>query len=297
MNSAGPWVGTSAVVHLLRASNDETAFARFVDSYRRFPAGASHQLVFICKGFGRALPAKLLALVGDLRPTLIHVKDRGFDIGPYAIVARQLEVDALCFLNSFTVLLAEDWLAKLLAGLTEPEVGIAGATASWQSVFSSSFPPGWQRPLPRRIGRWPRWLGRHYRRMTFQATFPPFPNPHVRSTGFVIRRNDFLALEVPALYSKQAAYRFESGLHSMTRQLERRGLRPLVVDRGGLHSGVADWHESHTFWSGDQENLLIADNQTENYRRAAPAGRRALEMAAWLGGPAPRSIDADSMQP
>ena len=40
---------------------------------------------------------------------------------------------------------------------------------------------------------------------------------------------------------------------------------------------------SATFRSGEQENLLIADNRTDDWRRAAPEERRALAARAWGG--------------
>lgn len=283
--------GSAAVVHLLRAVNDDEAFARFVVSYRAFPAGADHELVLVCKGFGHELPVRLLGLVDGLRPRVIHLPDRGFDIGPYAAAARQLDVEAVCFLNSFSRILAPNWLAKLLAALDMAGVGIAGATGSWQSLFSAGFGPGWRQPFPWQPGRWPRWFGRRYRWVKFRLLYPPYPNPHVRSNAFVVRRQDFVSVRVPPMVSKHAAYRFESGTHSLTRQLQARGLRPVVVDRKGQCIDVAGWYDSRTFWAGDQENLLVADNQTENYRRGTPALRRTLELAAWKAGPPPRSID------
>ena len=38
---------------------------------------------------------------------------------------------------------------------------------------------------------------------------------------------------------------------------------------------------SNTFWQSNQENLLVADNQTETYRAADPAGRAELSHYAW----------------
>lgn len=286
-------VATTAVVHLLRAANGDAPFARFLTTYRTFPAGAEHQLVLVCKGFGHALPSRLVRLVDDLQPHVLHVSDRGFDIGPYRTAAKRLDTDAVCFLNSFSTILAPDWLAKLLGALNSPGVGIAGATGSWQSLFSAGFRPGWRTPFPHQPGRWPRWLGRRYRWLKYRTTYPPFPNPHVRSNAFVIRRQDFLSLKVPPTVTKQFAYRFESGYQSLTRQMERRGVRPVVVDREGRSAEIAEWYDSHTFWAGDQENLLVADNQTENYRRGTPASRRALELAAWRAGPTPRTLEFD----
>ena len=41
------------------------------------------------------------------------------------------------------------------------------------------------------------------------------------------------------------------------------------------------WPASHTFWQGTQDNLLVADNQTDDYADAAPPVRRLLSQFAW----------------
>src|SRR5438309_3733454 len=58
------------------------------------------------------------------------------DLAAYAHAASRLQGERVCFLNSHSVILAPDWLASLAAGLEQPEVGLAGATGSWQSLRS-----------------------------------------------------------------------------------------------------------------------------------------------------------------
>jgi hypothetical protein len=58
-------------------------------------------------------------------------------------------------------------------------------------------------------------------------------------------------------------------------------MRALVVGRNGEAYEHAQWPESRTFWSADQQNLLVADNQTMKYQNAAPSQRVALSRQAW----------------
>jgi hypothetical protein len=80
---------------------------------------------------------------------------------------------------------------------------------------------------------------------------------------------------------KQDAYKLENGRRSITRQLQRKGLRTLVVDRHGAVYDHEQWHHSRTFWQGDQEGLLVADNQTRWYADADADRRRLLSGFAW----------------
>ena len=66
---------------------------------------------------------------------------------------------------------------------------------------------------------------------------------------------------------------------------ERRGrcLRCVVVDTEGRVFDVSDWPESRTFWSHGQDRLLVADNRSDEYAKAAEADRPKLAYENWAG--------------
>jgi len=136
-----------------------------------------------------------------------------------------------------------------------------GSTGSYESLLSSST----FRPL----------------RPFLRHRLPPFPNPHVRTTGFMLERDLMLTLDWPATMHKRSALKLESGTPNITRQVLARGLRVLVVGRDGRGYERERWPESRTFRSGSQENLLIADNRTREYADAPPVRRAQLARFAW----------------
>jgi hypothetical protein len=216
------------------------------------------------------------------------VPDAGYDIAAYFAAARALGQRYLCFLNSFSVLLAPDWLAILEAHASRDGAGLAGATGSWLSRYSAVVSPGPANPEPAALKRaLLAWLpvARPARnlllRPIYRRLFAPFPNYHVRTNGFLVRREALLGLRAPASNTKFATYLFESGLASLTRQLAAAGAEPVVAGRDGKAYAAPDWHLSNTFWQSDQENLLIADNQTDLYQRGSPEMRRYLSVHAW----------------
>jgi hypothetical protein len=111
--------------------------------------------------------------------------------------------------------------------------------------------------------------------------FEGFPDQHLRSNGFIVERPLFAQLRTGTLRRKIDAYALESGRSSITRQVERRGLRALVVDRDGNHHEHPDWAATRTLWQGSQERLLIADNQTRMYANGSYDRRRMLSAMAW----------------
>jgi hypothetical protein len=108
-----------------------------------------------------------------------------------------------------------------------------------------------------------------------------YPNPHIRTNAFMIRRDRFLSLRTGSFRTKQGVYKFESGRRSMTKQIVAQGLRPVVVDRSGKVHDIPKWRSSLTFWVNDQDNLVVADNRTRDYAMGSPAHRNRLENNAW----------------
>lgn len=237
-----------AVVHLVRKANDVRFLHAFMEAYRRFPAGRPHELILILKGFEPGEEAEVRGITGDIAWTALPLPDTGRDIGSYLAAARLLDHDFVCFINSFSRPLAADWLAKLHAALTTtPQAGVVGATGSW-----------WR-------------MSREH----------PFPNYNIRTNGFLIRRDLLVALRLWDIRDRNDAVLFEAGPEGLTRQILDRGLQPLVVDADGIVWPHDRWPISRTFWSREQEGLLIADNRTDAYAAAGPRLRAWYRKVAW----------------
>jgi hypothetical protein len=264
-----------AVVHLVWAPLGPTPLREFLRSYHAHPAGAEHELAIVLNGAGPAGPsgdASRAALLGELQGTehrLIELARPTLDLAAYGHAARELDREHLCFLNSYCVIMADRWLDHLHRALTDPEVGIVAASASWESQAEWIRGP---------IRYWPYQLAglRRARR-----DYPRFPNPHLRTSAFMTTRETALQTGLQDVQDKRSAYLLESGRRSITRQVQQRGQRAVVVGRDGNLYDTPEWPASHTYRSGDQQNLLICDNRTRDWRRASPRLRRRLSRDAF----------------
>ena len=270
------------VAHLVRAKNGIEPFRRFLDSYRAHPAGCDHELLLLCKGFRtRSELQPYQELLHDIRCRALWLPDVGFDIRPYFVAARRFSHPYFCFLNSYSVILADGWLAKLYCHITRPGVGLVGATSSYLSLYDNLF--DWSDEIhqhPNYQGA----LGRArlaVRRHAYQRWFPAFPNPFIRTNAFMMSRDVLLRVCQPALRIKVDANRFESGVDNLTIQVRRMGLRALVVGRDGVGYEQAEWPYSNTFMQHDQGNLLVSDNRTIQYANADIEGRWRISHASW----------------
>ncbi len=204
-----------------------------------------HPLTLACKGFR---DGDINADGSLLAERVIMLPDVGFDIGSYRRAALEVDAEYVCFLNSFARPVVNGWLDMLLYVAQMPETGIAGATGSWEGVEGA-----------------------------------PFPNPHIRSNAFVMRRDLFLSLDLPEPQTKMDACMLEAGPRSITRQVLDLGLAAEIVNGNSERwdiTGPAPW-ESRTFRWGGQEQLLVADNRTDAYTQAPADERAYLERLAW----------------
>jgi hypothetical protein len=286
-------------VHLVWAPLGPGPLRSFLRSYVAHRAGAAHELIVVLNGASQeglaagetagddAAQAQAQARAPvPLSPEAVAIELRGvehrlvvleeplLDLAAYGAAARLLEHERLCFLNSYSEILAGDWLGKLARAAELPDVGLVGATGSWESQAE------WRRGSPRG------WLRQLSAIRAPRRDYPRFPNPHVRTTAFMLERRVALELGLERARDKRAAYLLESGWQSITRQVRARGLRAVVVGRDGCSYDVGEWARSRTFRSGGQGNLLVADNRTGDWQRAPVGLRRRLSRDAW-GTPRP----------
>jgi len=232
------------VVYLLR---EPQAVAPFFESYESHPAGMKHQLLVLDKGQRATVALKPEWLAASM-------SDRGMGLRAFALACRKFarNFDYLCCLNSWSVIQSDDWLAKLYAGIQTPGAGIAGATGSWESFHTNE----------------PSWLKRHL--------FAPAPNYHVRTTGFIMRTDLMRRVWPRFSITKKIEYLSELGKRGVTQKIMRLGWQPYVIGANGMVYPKEQWPASNTFRSGNQENLLISDNQTGIYQKAG------TELQQWL---------------
>ena len=248
-----------AVVYLARKVDGERWLRRFLASLQAHPAGCPHDLIVILKGYGEGeVPAVLrdfaAAEVGDATGLLalrtMPFDDRLFATEAFFTVAEKYPHDAFLFFVSWAQVLAADWARFVFDGLFEAGYTLVGGSAGFESLGPDT----------------------------------PFPNPSIRTTGFALRRDDWLSLERGDLSVKYGGNLFEAGTHSMTKQILRRGGRIAVAGRDGRYYPPERWIESRTFRLGRQENLLFSDNRTEQFDLARPGKRRRLAEMNWGAG-------------
>jgi hypothetical protein len=269
------------VAHLVRAKNGIEPFQRFLESYGKSDGGSKHDFLVIFKGFAedREDP-EYQTLLAPYPHKSVFVLDHGFDVDAYFAAAKSFDYRYFCFLNSFSRLLDRGWLSKMHRAISANNVGLVGATGSYESIYTD-LARVYRNGIISRPFFSPHRIRVRCRLIRWKKHFQAFPNYHIRTNAFMISTELMNKLRHKALTTKLDAWRFESGKEGLTSQVYRRNLRALVVGKDGRPYEKEDWFKSGTFWQGDQNNLLVADNQTNTYMKSDFEQRRRLSRLAW----------------
>lgn len=272
--AVGPAV-KSGIFHLVRKANGLKPFEVFLKSFAYLSYSDEVQLVFIFKGFADADDCRLfLELCKGYQARHVFVSDEGFDITAYFKAVEEIDVDYILLFNSFSEILSPDCFQHMSRHIQKAGVGMVGATGSFESPVSSYY-----HIIKNERSRFRRWL-RYGKVFYLSLLFPYFPNRHLRTNAIMLRRADFLAAK-RKIRSKMQALRFESGRRGLSRFIEKRGLKLLLIDRMGNALASEEWSTAAVFRDRYQENLLVADNQTRAYLQATEQQQRELRVAAW----------------
>jgi hypothetical protein len=324
----------TTLIYLARLVEGIDSLTRFVDSYVRHPAGCAHRLMVIYKG--RPSPGvreRADEYFRALSAEFCEVQDEMFDIGAYLQAASLAETPFVCFVNTHTEVIADNWLKQLENAIKDPATGLAGCHGSLESLRTSNeliskvvwlavtqpeglteralqqfrfalsihAPQCYLDDTRKGIANFRRMRGliRNSRNIEdrwrtfweelqmpgkpyhFLRDFPPFPNPHLRTNGFVVRRSELLEMFPTLPPTKEAAYGFESGERSLMRRLAERGRRSVVVCKDGKTWDQDSFALSGTFRTIGSSRSLISDNQTRRFDEMSAAEQAVHVRMTW----------------
>lgn len=245
-----------AIVYLDRWGNPPRFAQTFLDSLLSFPAGAEFDIIWQMKGYPEGANSTVLNAFKPRFQGKIyeqHYSDNLYQFSLALDAAQTFEYDYFLFFISWSRIIGPNWLKFYFdVFATYPDCGIVGASASYERLLPD------------------------------QA----FPNPHIRTNAYMVARKLYLSLYFGILDNKAAGRFVEAGPNSITAQIRKVGLRPMLIDRDGTVFQIEDWPKSRTFRLGEQEGLLVADNQTDHFMSLSKPRRKHIVGEAW-GNEAP----------
>ncbi len=269
-----------------------TSYLRdFIASYKRKNAGIEHDLIILFNGYSSESElVPFLSILEEQEVVYSHIlSPENFDIPSYFFVSKEVNTEYIAFVNTYSVILSDNWLRHLYENIIKEGVGLVGASGGW-----SDFPHNEEYKENLKQLRQLKFSKITLKKLIFfRFNFYPEVRPAIRTTCFMLNRVLFLELEYPKIRplilglfydSSKTKLRnlcFEHSSWGLTQQILKKRLKTLIVDKDGRAYDIPLWKEAKTFWHFEQENLLVSDNQTRKYQEADEETKKRLTYAAW----------------
>ena len=266
------------VFYLFRESDDLQEAKDFISSYRSAASGSDHDIKVVLKA--KSSNKKLIDHISELKINYFEIPDEGRDIYSYVLLSKIFDYKFLVFLNAHSKILQENWLYMLMKPFEKSSTGIVGATGSYASHTSIAYESlknsslGWD------------FLKKIIIFYFLRLLFPKFPNPHLRTNAFAVKRDTFLSLSfnMTFLKTRLGSYVAESGYNSICNQISSKKMDSILVGLNYEVSIMDNWRCNNIFWNGSQTKLIISDNQTRKYEKGSSADRIFFKKVAWGTG-------------
>ena len=259
------------VCYLFTSFDNKQSFINFLKHYKINTAGANHTLLICFKLLDKQKILFFRNLLKDIRyiefidPILFN----DFDFGSYKRVSERYRSHTIFFLNSHSYPLKKNWLKKLLYHYKEKT--LIGTSASNESLLTSlKF---------KKIHKIISFLIKFIR---FKNKFKPFPNPHIRTSSFLIKGADFISfIKNKKITCKEDAWFIESGLGGLTNYFKRKNYNIFVINSDGLKFAESNWKLSETYNHLNQSKSLISDKHTRKYLKLSNQKRLFASYNSW----------------
>jgi hypothetical protein len=256
----------------------------------------------------------------NLRIQLTVIPPGGFDIGTHYYVASHFKCEVIIFMTATSRANVKKWDSLLLKKFRELDVGVVGCMQSSESLKSSfmemvtvMIKMKFHIALNKRDAlilnirdmtqkKWKTEFSNNritkllvdlstflilyfYKKeepFRFLHLFPDFPNPHLRTTGFAIRRELFLSVFTENPKDKWDAFNYESGYGSLTRRCATLGWKLLVVNMRGRYYNFGDTDAKTTF-RYTKADSIVTDKESRRFHQLSIVKQKKLNIITHLG--------------
>ena len=243
------------VCYLITKFDDENTLSKFLRNYENFKSGYPHELLICFKLFDDKklnIFRKLLLNINYTEFVDKHINN-DFDLGSYTRVSLNYKSRHIFFLNSYSYPVCKNWLNMIVKNYTENS--ILATSASNQSLLSSI-----------KIKKFYKFISYFKKLYEYKNLFYPFPNPHIRTTGFLIKGSDFFEfMKNKSIKSKIDTWKIESGKNSLTNHFKKLNFNIYVINSDGNKFEEKDWKFSETYNYLEKSKSIISDKHIRKY--------------------------------
>jgi len=259
------------ICYLFTFYDNKKSLMNFVKYYKINQSGINHTLLICFK----LLPKKKIIFLRGLLKNIKYVEFidpvllNDYDFGSYKRVAKNYPAKIIFFLNSHSYPVKKKWLKKILIHYKKNT--IIGTSASCESLFTSM-----------KIKKFYKFFSFIKKFIKYKNKFKPFPNPHIRTSSFLIKGSDFISfVKNKRFYNKEDTWFAESGYDSLTNFFKRKKYNIFIVNSDGKKFNEKNWKLSETYNYLKQSKSLISDKHYRKYLKLSSKERLFASHASW----------------
>jgi len=260
------------IAYLSSVYVSEKCIKKFVKNYKKFKPGHKHKLVICFKQLDTdKIQRRLKILKGIKHEIFIDSKNiNDYDFGTLQRVCLKFKNKFIFWLNDHSYPVKNNWL-KIFSNYMNKK-NILASSASYSSHYSNSFTRQKNQSIINFV----------IKIIYAFFNFPKFPNPHFRTTNFLIYSNYFYDYIITKkIISKIHAHKIESGYQSLTNYFIKKNFDILVVNSSGKSFAINDFHKSETFAYNKFSKCLLSDKQTRNFSKLNTSEKKKRRKQIW----------------
>ncbi|MDB9807800.1 hypothetical protein OAB83_00580 [Candidatus Pelagibacter sp.] len=259
------------VCYLFTAFDNQKTLINFIKYYKINSTGVNHKLLICFKLLGKQKIIFFRKLLKDIKyiEFIDPVSLNDFDFGSYKRVAKSYPSHVIFFLNSHSYPIKKYWLKIILKHYKNNT--ILGTTASYESAFSSL-----------RLKKFYKIISYIFRFYKFKNSFKAFPNPHIRTSSFLIKGSDFISfIKNKKINNKEDTWSIESGLSGLTNFFKKKKYNIFVINSDGVKFTENSWKLSETYIYLKQSKSLISDKHSRKYLKLSTRDKLYASKISW----------------
>lgn len=279
------------VLYLIRLGDPLNRLQRFLDSLpKNEPRDVKiYVLIKTCGDVNFFNEVRRMVQKSKYSLSLTEINDEGFDLGAYFLFSKTIEEPLVLPMSSSSQFAQDIDFTKLILQFENPKIGLIGAMASRESARSclinarkewveERFKITNFRPI-QRIIILISIFARKKARQIFRS-FPEFPNTHIRTTGFVIRRHLLQEVIERVPKDKFETLILESGKKSIYQKLLKRGFQSKLYINGRIIDPESRAAED-TFRSPNSEPPFVFDHWWDHFHKTPLEVKSSLIEVTW----------------
>jgi len=245
---------------------------KFIKSYKKYSPGINHKLLICFKNFDKNkinyLKRKLVNL--NYIEFIDNFNGNDWDFMSFYRIAKIYKDYLIFFLNNQCYPIKNKWLWLMVSNYKNKRV--LGTSGSYESISSRGFLRNYNENIFSYINRV----------IKYFINFPLFPNPHIRTSNFMILGKDYLKYKFEKNYStKFDSWKTESGRSSLMNFFKKKGFELLIINSDGKAFSENEWKFSETYCFKNQNKLIISDKRTRKYQSFSLKDKKIKTKIVW----------------